>query len=143
MKLSALSIGKTGELIASAALELLGFHATAVANRKYDLLVDCGSRFIRVQVKASIQKEASVYHARTFAFKTAHGAGTKKKYSESQVDVFALVAIMHRRCVFIPTCDIAGVTTRINEARYLDHKEEARTWFDALEVIADDSRSNP
>jgi len=141
MKLSALSIGRSGELITAAALELLGFQATAVENRKYDLLVDCGSEFIRVQVKASLQKEASVFHASTYSFRTAHGVKSKKLYGAGEVDIFSLVAVNHRRCVFLPWCDITTVTTRITEARFLDHKEEARTWFDALEVTQHDSRA--
>jgi len=132
LEVSALSIGRTGELIASAALELLGHQATAVADRKYDLLVDCGSKFIRVQVKASFSTEA---RGPNYQFKTAHGRHSKKTYVDGQVDIFALVAVDERRCVFLPQCDITTVTIRLPKTRFTDREEEARSWRSAMEVF--------
>ena len=133
MKPSALTIGRAGELVASAALEMLGYQATPVPNRKYDLLVDCGDRFLRVQVKATMETET---RASNYVFKTAHGASSKQKYQADHLDVFACVALDLRRVVFVPREAVSTVTLRIPGIRFTDFYEEQRSWEACLAEAA-------
>ena len=130
MRPSALSIGRTGELIAAASLQTLGFHAISVSNKKYDLLVDFDNRFLRVQVKACLAPR----NRGAYEFKTAHGK-PKQVYTQSDVDLFALVAIDLRRCVYVATSQIAVVTVRQNRESYLEHEFEGRSLQAALEAV--------
>lgn len=131
MSRSALSIGRTGELIAAAALEIIGYHAIPVSNKKYDLLVDCGDRFLRIQVKAC----TSPRERGQYAFKSAHGASSKKKYTEDEVDIFAFVALDVRRCMFLAASQVKTVTTRYYQSEYEILQNESSSWFAALDEV--------
>lgn len=133
MTRSALSIGRTGELIAAAALEIIGYHAIPVTGKKYDLLVDCGDRFLRVQVKAC----ASPRERGQYAFKSAHGSSAKKKYTEDDVDIFAFVALDVRRCMFLAASQVTSVTVRYYQSEYQIPQNESSSWFAALEALND------
>ena len=131
MSASALAIGRTGELLAAAALQTLGYHAISVSNKKYDLLVDYNNKFIRVQVKA-----CSAPRSRgSYEFKSAHGASAKKKYSSDDVDVFAFVALDLRRVFFVEASEVTTVTVRIKRQDYIDHTQEGRSWEEAIRAI--------
>lgn len=110
----ALDIGKAAEHLVCADLMLAGYRAfLSDQGLPYDLLVDAGGRFIRVQVKATcFPKNANaqgrspnmvyVFHVRR------RGKGGKgERLNVSHCDVVALVALDARVVAYMPIASVA------------------------------------
>lgn len=109
-----LSIGKAAEHFVCADLMLAGYRVfLSDQGLPYDLLVDLGSRFIRVQVKATLKpKNANakgrapntvyVFHVRR---RGKHSKG--ERLSDKHCDVVALVALDTRVVAYMPIKGIA------------------------------------
>jgi hypothetical protein len=103
--------GKAGEFLVCCDLAFKGF--SVFMNEQqigYDLVVDTGKKILRVQVKTCIKpgiipqrkKEnyAYIYDARRY------GTGGRKRYSPSEIDVFAFVALDIMKVAYLESKDV-------------------------------------
>lgn len=109
-----LSIGKAAEHLVCADLMLAGYRVfLSDQGLPYDLLVDLGDRFIRIQVKATLKpKNANargrapnmvyVFHVRR---RGKHSKG--ERLSNKHCDVVALVALDTRAVAYMPIKSVA------------------------------------
>lgn len=93
-----MQIGKAGEYLVCADLILKGFIAfPSEQGLPYDVLLDTGGKILRVQVKTTEglrivpqrTKESKCY---IFNIKR-HGKGGKQRYTDKEIDLFALVCL--------------------------------------------------
>lgn len=109
----ALEIGKAAEHLVCADLMLAGYRAfLSDQGLPYDVMVDLGHRFVRVQVKSTQKpKNANakgrspnmvyVFHVR------ARGRRRKGRLDNSHCDVVALVALDTRTIAYMPIDNVA------------------------------------
>ena len=93
-----LQIGKAGEYLVCCDLALKGFIAfPSDQGLPYDVLLDNGKRLFKIQVKTTtgprqIPQRAKTSFAYIFNIKK-HGKNNTKRYTQDEIDVFALVAL--------------------------------------------------
>lgn len=106
MNVNDMQCGKAGEYLVCADLILKGFVAyPSEQGLPYDVVIDDGGRLFKIQVKTSRKPltvpqrtnktEAYLFHV------MRSGKGGKEKYTDKQVDLFALVALDVRRIAYI------------------------------------------
>jgi len=99
--------GKAGEFLVCADLILQGYSvSTATEGLHYDILVDDGGKFYRVQVKTTRTHRATpqrknytpsyLFHARRC------GKGGRYSYSNLDIDVMAFVALDSKLIAYLP-----------------------------------------
>lgn len=79
----------------------------------YDLVVDVGSRLIRVQVKSTskITTPDNPMKPPKYVFQTRkNGRGSERVYTASTFDMFALVAADSRQIAYVPVVDSLKTT---------------------------------
>jgi hypothetical protein len=106
-----LQIGKAAEHIACADVLLQGFNAfLSDQGLPYDLLVDVGGKFVRVQVKGTrgaYTKPRGDAKARDgYRFGLRRGRDSLGRIDPRHVDVFAFVALDTRRVAYVRTSDL-------------------------------------
>lgn len=107
LAVSDLAAGFAGEHLVVADLLLDGYRALmAEQHCPYDVLVDLGSRLVRVQVKSARQprKDTRDDRQRTPAYMWSTrraGKGARRKYDDDGFDVLALVALDIRRVAYL------------------------------------------
>jgi hypothetical protein len=72
-----------------------------VADERYDLVFDLGSRFVRVQCKSAILQQAVVVVRCRSCRRSADGF-IRRTYSSTEIDAFAAYCAEVERCFFLP-----------------------------------------
>jgi hypothetical protein len=141
-----LELGKAGEHLVCADLLLKGNTAfLADQGVPYDIVVDTGSKIVRVQVKSTQYPKNSQKGRRTdtyFYHIRRAGRGANRIYEGSEFDMFALVALDRKLIAYIPIADAPKqyVAMRVPEFDYGEGGKASRHFsmcsFDkALEKI--------
>lgn len=97
-KSNELQIGKAGEYLVCADLILKGFVAyPSEQGLPYDVVIDTGATLLKVQVKTTqgplkVKQRSGNYSAYLFSIKRS-GKDGKTRYSEQEIDLFALVTL--------------------------------------------------
>lgn len=82
-------------------------------NRRYDLVLDLGERFVRVQVKtAQLTRDGAALMAATASFAGLGGARRRVTY-RGQVDVFAIYSPDVDRVYLVPVDECPGTVVRL------------------------------
>ena len=102
-----LQLGKAGEYLVCADLILRGYIAyPSEQGLHYDVIVDVGGKLIRIQVKTTSVYKATPQrkeYTPSYLFNIRRcGNGGRKRYTDKDVDVFALVAIKENVIGYIP-----------------------------------------
>ena len=125
-----LQIGKAGEYLVCADLILKDFIAfPSEQGLPYDILLDTGSRLLRVQVKTTekphtVQQRSNPIPAYIFNIKRA-GVNGKTRYSESEIDLFALVCLDTMQIGYLTNKDMpTTINIRVDRMKgtYYDEK---------------------
>jgi len=129
-KSNELQIGKAGEYLACADIIMKGMIAyPSEQGLPYDVVVDCGSRLLKCQVKTTegprtISQRNKESKAYIFNIKR-HGKNNQARYTESDVDFFALVELETRTVGYVLNGDMpATINLRVDGLRgsYYDEK---------------------
>lgn len=112
--ISDLQSGKAGEYLVCADLILQGYIAfPSEQGLPYDVVVDVGSRLLKVQVKTTRQPRTLTQRAEHMTGYLFHvrrvGKGGQRRYTDADVDLFALVALDARSIGYVPV-NVAGTT---------------------------------
>ena len=107
--------GPRGELLVA---EKLIEHGWSVAppigaNYPFDLIVNKGDKFLRIQVKATLEKHTYSQTRPHYQFQLAHGVSSKKRYTADQVDFFICCALDSRRFWVLPFEAATVITLKI------------------------------
>ena len=125
-----LQIGKAGEYLVCADLILKGFIAfPSEQGLPYDILLDTGSRLLKVQVKTTekpytVQQRSNPIPAYIFNIKRA-GVNGKTRYGESEIDLFALVCLDTMQIGYLTNKDMpTTINIRVDRMKgtYYDEK---------------------
>lgn len=125
-----MQIGKAGEYLVCADLIIKGFIAfPSEQGLPYDLLLDTGTRLLRVQVKTTVKarlvkQRAEPIPAYIFSIKRA-GANGKTRYDENEIDLFALVCLDTMKIGYLANKDMpTTINIRVDELKgtYYDEK---------------------
>ena len=129
-KSNELQIGKAGEYIVCADIIIMGLIAyPSEQGLPYDVVIDNGIRLLKCQVKTTekpriIPQRNKESYAYMFSIKR-HGKQNKKIYTESDVDLFALVELETRSAVYLLNGDMPStINLRVESLRgeYYDEK---------------------
>ena len=82
-------------------------------NNPFDLLVNKGDRYLRIQVKATLEKHIYNQSRPHYQFQLAHGVSSKKRYTADQVDFFVCCALDSKRFWVLPFEAATVVTLNI------------------------------
>lgn len=114
--------GKSAEYLLASELTKRGYDVSIpVVNGNYDLVVDNGKRFVRVQVKSTRTKNGNGQAYQSQILKSGN-----KKYDVSDVDVVAVLVEPAKVWYFIPM-------SLINVASVYLYPSEKRGKFDTYE----------
>jgi hypothetical protein len=108
--------GPRGELLVA---EKLIEHGWSVAppigaNYPFDLIVNKGDKFHRLQIKSTLQQLSNPKSRPHYQFQLAHGSvNGKRKYTADQVDYFVCCALDTRRFWVIPLSAAVVTTLKI------------------------------
>lgn len=111
MNVNDMQCGKAGEYLVCSDLILQGFVAyPSEQGLPYDVVIDNGGNLFKIQVKTTRQPltvpqranktEAYLFHV------MRSGKGGKERYTDMQVDLFALVALDVRRIAYITKASV-------------------------------------
>lgn len=106
MNVNDMQCGKAGEYLVCADLILQGFVAyPSEQGLPYDVVIDDGGRLFKIQVKTTrkpltVPQRASKTESYLFHVMRS-GKGGKERYTDMQVDLFALVALDVRRIAYV------------------------------------------
>jgi hypothetical protein len=111
---TALNIGKAAEHLVCADLMLAGYRVfLSDQGLPYDLLVDLGNRFVRVQVKSTAKPKNANAKGRSpnffyvFHVRRRGRGGSGERLSKTHCDVIALVALDTRAIAYMPVASVA------------------------------------
>jgi hypothetical protein len=110
-----LEIGKAAEHLVCADLILSGYRAfLSDQGLAYDILVDIGGRFLRVQVKATRKPKNHDPKTRVtpgyFFHLRRAGKGGNRRYPKNAFDMYALVALDRQAIAYLPARDCPNQT---------------------------------
>ena len=145
-----LQIGKAGEYLVCADLILKGFISfPSEQGLPYDVLLDTGEKLLKVQVKTT-EKYRSVPQrnvdtkAYIFNIKRAGNKG-KTRYSENEIDLFALVCLDTMKIGYVKNIDMPEtINIRVDSERgnYYDEKGVKDYEMCLKEYKTDKNKSN-
>jgi PD-(D/E)XK nuclease superfamily protein len=103
--------GATAETaIALAAIKLgLGVYQPLVDGERYDLILDIGTRLLRVQCKWA-KRCGDVLVVRCYSARRTREGLTKRSYTADEIDAFAAYCADLDQCYFLPLERFAGRT---------------------------------
>jgi hypothetical protein len=122
--------GKAGEYLVCADLILKGFVAfISEQGLPYDVLLDTGKRLLKIQVKTSngtrkVPQRSMDSRMYIFNIKR-HGKNNIQRYTDNEVDLFALVCLETRKIGYLKNGDMpTTINIRADELRgsYYDEK---------------------
>ena len=125
-----LQIGKAGEYLVCADLILRGYIAyPSEQGLPYDVVMDTGDRLLKIQVKSTLcprvlPQRAGDSKAYIFNIKR-HGKNNSKKYSDNDVDIFALCALDTKKVGYLKNNEMPStLNLRVDSLRgeYYDEK---------------------
>ena len=87
--------------------------APAADTAPFDLIVNKGERFLRLQVKATLEKHTYSQSRPHYQFQLAHGPSAKTRYTADQVDFFVCCALDSRRFWVLPFEAATVITLKI------------------------------
>jgi len=104
--------GQRGELLVAEKLIGQGWSVAPPFgdNEPFDLMVNKGERFLRLQVKSTLTQHSYKCNRPNYQFQLAHGPSSKKRYTADQVDFFICCALDSHRFWILPF-EAATVTT--------------------------------
>lgn len=129
-KCDELQIGKAGEYIVCADVIMMGLIAyPSEQGLPYDVVIDNGNKLLKCQVKTTekprlIPQRAKENYAYIFNIKR-HGKNNVKRYTKSDVDLFALVELETRSVAYILNNEMPNtINLRVESLRgnYYDEK---------------------
>jgi len=96
--------GQRGELLVAEKLIGQGWSVAPPLgdNDPFDLLVNKGDRFLRLQVKATLEQHSYRNNRPHYQFQLAHGVSSKKRYKAGEVDFFVCCALDSHRFWVLP-----------------------------------------
>ena len=96
--------GQRGELLVAEKLIGQGWSVAPPLgdNAPFDLLVNKGDRFLRLQVKATLEQHSYRNNRPHYQFQLAHGVSSKKRYTAGEVDFFVCCALDSHRFWVLP-----------------------------------------
>lgn len=116
----ALEIGKAAEHLVCADLILKGYRAfLSDQGLPYDVVVDLGDRFVRIQVKATLRPKNPAPKTRLtrgyFFHVRRAGKNGRRRYPPNAFDIFALVALDLRAIAYLRSNDtsLQTITLRV------------------------------
>jgi hypothetical protein len=126
-----LQAGKAGEYIVCADLILQGFIAyPSEQGLRYDVVVDTGKKLLKIQVKTTrkpYKVPQRVNDTEKYCFNVRRcGKGGRQSYKESDVDIFALVALDTKAIAYIKTADIRQTMFFLPEDGHVNEKGKHR-----------------
>ena len=109
------SIGQRGELLVAEKLIGKGWSVAHPIgdNDPFDLVVNKGDRFLRIQVKATLEKHKYNQSRSHYQFQLAHGPSSKTRYTAEQVDFFVCCALDSQRFWVLPFEAATVITLKI------------------------------
>ena len=107
--------GQRGELLVAEKLIGQGWSVAPPLgdNDPFDLLVNNGDRFLRLQVKATLEKHTYSQSRPHYQFQLAHSPSSKTRYTADQVDFFVCCALDSRRFWVLPFEAATVITLKI------------------------------
>ena len=145
-----LQIGKAGEYLVCADLIMKGFIAfPSEQGLPYDVLLDNGNKLLRVQVKTTekprfIPQRNVDTKAYIFNVKRAGKKG-KTRYSENEIDLFALVCLDTMKIGYVKNIDMPEtINLRVDSERGNYHDEKGVKDYEMClkEYKTDKNKSN-
>lgn len=129
-KSNELQIGKAGEYLACADLCMMGLIAfPSEQGLPYDVLIDVDNHILKCQVKTTLKPRIILQRkkeTKAYIFNVKRkGTGGLKRYSDKEVDVFALVCLDARSVGYILNKDMPDtINIRVDALRgtYYDEK---------------------
>lgn len=128
-KSNELQIGKAGEYIVCADLIMMGLVAyPSEQGLPYDVVIDTGNKLLKCQVKTTsaprkVPQRKTDSVAYIFNVKR-HGKKNANRYTDLEVDIFALVELQNRSVIYIKNNEMPDtLNIRLDERRG-DHYDE-------------------
>ena len=112
------TIAETSIIAAAVKLGVDVYRPVAEGGR-YDLILDVGSKLIRVQCKWAV-RHGDVVLVRPYSCRRTRTGLKRKSYTAEQIDAFSAYCLELDRCWFLPIEDFprsAGIHLRLSEAR--------------------------
>lgn len=111
------STGQRGELLVAEKLIANGWSVAHPLSDSspFDLLVAMGERFLRIQVKATLEQHHYAGKSPHYHFGIGKGFRSKRRYSKEEADFFVCVALDTLRFWIIPFKEIKTLTIKIYE----------------------------
>ncbi len=111
---------KAGEFLVAFELMMRGADVSVAAEGlSYDLLADIGGRLVRVQVKTSSGPTDNGRYYFDLKYGSHKGEKKSHRYSESNLDAFALVALDIRKVAFIHIQDVRTAGMKMRPADFM------------------------
>ena len=136
-----LQIGKAGEYLVCADLIMKGFIAfPSEQGLPYDVILDNGDKLLRVQVKTtekykSIPQRNADTKAYIFNVKRAGNKG-KTRYSENEIDLFALVCLDTMKIGYVKNIDMPEtINIRVDSLRGSYYDEKGKQDFEKVKEL--------
>ena len=82
-------------------------------NDPFDLMVNKGTRFLRIQVKTTLEQHKYKCNRPHYQFQLARGPSSKRKYTADQVDFFVCCALDSKRFWVLPFAAATVITLKI------------------------------
>ena len=128
-----MQIGKAGEYLVCADLILKGFIAfPSEQGLPYDVVLDIEGKLYKVQVKTTItyriveRTNAKDTNAYVFSIKRK-GKNGKKRYTNDEIDIFALVCLDTMQIGYIKNADMpTTINLRVDSLRGTYHDEKGK-----------------
>jgi hypothetical protein len=129
--MSAIVVGRIGEYLAAAILEMHQYQTVICQQAGFDLIATRGQKMWRCQVKAS-----SYHSDRPNRMQWHFGIGGNKRIPTiTDYDFVACVSVPHRRAFFIPIENLKQVTMSRNGDFFDDPKLESTTLQETMEIL--------
>ena len=127
------STGQRGELLVAERLIGQGWSVAHPFgdNEPFDLLVNKGERFLRLQVKATLEQHKYKCNRPHYQFQLAHGQSSKTRYTADQVDFFVCCALDSHRFWILPFSAATVITLKI----YNGEGSRFRPYEDAWDLL--------
>jgi len=111
------STGQRGELLVAEKLIANGWSVAHPLSDSspFDLLVAMGERFLRIQVKATLEQHHYKGRSPHYHFGVGKGFHLKKRYVKEEADFFVCVALDTLRFWIIPFKEIKTLTIKVYE----------------------------
>lgn len=129
--MSAIVVGRIGEYLAAAVLEMYQYQTVICQQAGFDIIASRGQKMWRCQVKASTYH---TYHPDKMQWHFGIG-GNKRIPTISDYDFAACVSVPHRRVFFLPIENITHKTMSRTGEFFDDPKLESTSLQHTMEIL--------